>query len=220
MATHPLNPPSASDEPIYEIDPFELLWAQHKGKIIGGAIALVAIIVAVFAWYFVKTSRENASEAAFAAAKTPADYQAVIDKYSSLPVAGDAALLLGKSLRDEKKFDEANAVLDRFVAKQPDHPFAPLARVAAAENLALAGKVDEATKALEAVAQSSGNSFAAPVALLIAAETQTAQGQRDAALKTYRELQRSFPTSIAAQVAAPAAEALGALGNPPAEAKK
>lgn len=220
MATNPHTPPSASDEPVYEIDPFELLWEQHKNKIIGGAIALVAVIGAVFAWYFIKTSCENASETAFAAAKTPADYQAVIDRYSSLPVAGDAALLLGKSLRDEKKYDEANAVLDRFVQAQPKHPFAPLARVASAENLALAGRIDEAAKVLEAVAQSDGASFAAPVALLIAAETRTAQGQRDAAIRIYRELQRTFPTSVAAQVAAPTAEALNALIATAAEAKK
>lgn len=220
MATNPYPTPPASDEPIYEIDPFELLWEKHKSKIIGGAVALVLIIAAAFAWFFITTARANASEAAFAAAKTPADYRAVIDKYPSLPVAGDAALLLGKSLRGEKKYDEANAVLDRFAQTQPKHPFAPLARVAAAENLALAGKIDEATKALEAVAQSDASSFAAPVAMLIAAEIQAAQGQREAATRVYRELQRTFPTSVAARVAGPTAEALNALSAPVAETKK
>jgi TolA-binding protein len=219
MATNPFPPP-ASDEPVYEIDPFELFWEKHKAQIIGGAVALVAAIVVVFSWYFITASRESAAESAFAAAKAPADYRAVIDKYPSLPVAGDAAMLLGKSLRDEKKYDEANGVLNQFVKAQPKHPFAPLARVAVAQNLALAGKIDEATKALEAVAQSDPASFAAPVALLIAAETEAAQGQREAAVRIYRELQRTFPTSVAARVAAPTAEALTVLVSPTAPATK
>ena len=45
MATHQDLRPTASDEPEYEIDSFELLWEQHKGKIIGGAVALLLFAV-------------------------------------------------------------------------------------------------------------------------------------------------------------------------------
>ncbi len=214
MATKNPYIPTASDEPEYEIDSFELLWEQHKGKVIGGAVAIVVAFVAVFGWLAYSSAQHSAAEQAFGAAKTPADYQAVIAKYPSSPVAGDAALLLAGSLRDEKKYDDANKVLDQFAATQPAHPFAPLAKVAAAENLALAGKLGDAEKALEAVSQTDGKSFAAPFALLLEAELKSAQGQRDGALHAYRQLAKTFPESVAARASAPEAEAFESMAQP------
>jgi TolA-binding protein len=206
--------PLASDEPVYEIDSFELFWEQHKGKVIAGVIAVVVAFVAVFGWLGYSSAQRSGAEKAFSAAKTAADYQGVIAKYPSLPVAGDAALLLAKSLRDEKKYDDANQVLDQFIKKQPEHPFAPLAKVAAAENLVLAGKYDEAEKALESVSQTDGKSFAAPFALLLEAELKSAQGQRDGALRAYRQLAKNFPQSVAARASASAAEAFESMELP------
>ena len=209
--------PTASDEPVYEIDSFELLWEQHKSKIIAGAVALVAAFVGVFGWLILSTSHRNAAEAAFASATTEAGYRAVIDSYPASPVAGGAALLLAKALRDEKKYDDANAVLAQFAKTQPEHPLAPLAKVAAAENLALAGKFDDAEKSLETVAQTDGKSFAAPFALLLDAELKSAQGHREQAVQAYRQLGKIFPESTAARASAPAFEALESM-IPPAPA--
>ena len=211
-------PTVASDEPVYEIDSFELLWEKHKSKIIAGAVALLVLAVAVFGWLLFSGSQRAAAEGAFAQAKTPADYRAVIDKYPSSPVAGDAALLLAKSLRDEKKYDEANAVLYRFAQAQPKHPFAPLAKVAGAENLALAGKVEQAVEALENTARTDPKSFAAPFAMWQAAELRAAAGKRDEALRAYRELTEMFSASIASRAAAGNMEALQAVAPAPAPA--
>lgn len=215
MATRQDLPAPASDEPEYEIDSFELLWEQHKSKIIAGAIAVLVIVFAVLGWFWYSASRNAAAEAAFAGAKSPADYRAVIEKYGSLPEAGNASLLLAESLRDEKKLDEANAVLADFGKRQPDHAMAPLARIAEAENFALMGKTDDAVRRLEEVARGDAKSFAAPYALLIAAELQSAAGNREAALRTYRELQASHPQSVAAQSAAQTIEALSSLVEEP-----
>ncbi len=78
----PKNPyiPTASDEPVYEIDSFELLWEQHKSKFIGGAIAVVVIFGAVFGWLAYSSAQRAGGEQAFGAAKAAADYQAVIGK--------------------------------------------------------------------------------------------------------------------------------------------
>jgi TolA-binding protein len=203
--------PAASDEPVYEIDSFELLWEQHKSKIIAAAIGIVVVFVVVFGWLAFSSAQRAAAESAFDVAKTPADYQAVIDKYPSSVVAGDAALLLAKSLRDEKKYDDANKVLNQFAERQPKHPFAPLAKVAAAENLALSGKLEDAAKALEAVSQTDAKSFAAPYALLLEAELKTAQGQRESALQAYRELSKTFSSSISSRASAPAIEAIESM---------
>jgi TolA-binding protein len=207
---------AASDEPVYEIDSIELFWEQHKSKVIAGALALIVAIVLLFGWMIASSSQRAAAEAAFAGAKTDADYQAVIAKYGSSPVAGDAALLLAKSLRDAKKYDEANQVLDRFVKAQPKHPFAPLAKVATAENLALAGKPEQAAQALQNIALTDSKSFVAPFALLVQAELETAQGKREAALQAYRQIAKTFPTSTAAMASAQAYEALEALVPTPA----
>jgi TolA-binding protein len=208
--------PAASDEPVYEIDSFELLWEQHKGTIIASVVAIVVIVAAVFGWMIVSNAKRTAAEQAFGSATTPAGYQAVIDQYPSSPVAGAAALLVAKSLRDEKKYDEANKVLDQFVKTQPEHPFAPLAKVAAAENLALAGKFDDAEKALEMVSQTDAKSFAAPFSLLLEAELKSANGQSDGALRAYRQLAKSFPASTATRASAQAYEALESMAPPAA----
>lgn len=206
----------ASDEPVLEIDSFEMLWEQHKGKIIAGVIAVVAIIVGVFGWMIVSHSQSKAVESAYGSAKTADDYRAIIDRYPSSPLAGNASLLLAGMLREEKKLDEANQVLDQFVKRQPEHPFAPLAKVAAAMNTALAGKVDEAESQLAGVATTDSKSFAAPFALLMEAELKAAQGRREEAFKAYTELSQTFPSSIAVRAAAPAMQSLESLVAPAA----
>jgi TolA-binding protein len=209
--------PMASDEPVYEIDSFEMLWEQHKGKIIGGAVAAIVVIVGIFGWLIVTNNQRTSAEKAFGAARTAAEYQAVIQQFPSQPVSGSATLLLAASLRGEKKYDEANQVLEQFVKAQPEHPFAPLAKVDMAMNLALAGKTDDAEKTLGGVAQADGKSFAAPFALLLEAEMKSAQNNREEALKAYRELSKTFPESIATRASAPAYQALASL-FPPAPA--
>jgi TolA-binding protein len=206
-----IQPEPASDEPVYEIDSFELLWEQHKGKIIGGAVALVVIIVGVFGWLILSHAQRVGAESAYGTAKTPADYRAIIEKYPRSPLAGNASLLLASALRGEKKYDEANQVLGDFVKRQPEHPFAPLAKVAAAMNSVLAGKPADAESQLQAVATGDATSFAAPFALALEAELQMAGGQRAQALKTYRELVQTHPSSVSARVATPYVQALEAL---------
>ncbi len=216
MATNPHLSTPASDEPEYEIDSFELLWEQHKGKIIAGIAAVLAIGLGVGGWFAFTTSRNAAAVAALSSARTTADYEAVMANYGFSPVSGDAALLLAGNLRAEKKYDAANDTLRRFVERQPEHPLAPVAKVAQAENLALMGKTDEAVKALKALAQTDAASFVAPYALNVAAELASSQGKREEALKTYRELAQTFPNSVAAQVSKPAAQALEmVLGSAP-----
>jgi TolA-binding protein len=211
---HEVHSSTASDEPVYEIDSFELLWEQHKGKIIAGAIAIIAIVAGVFGWLIVSSSQKAAVEKAYGDAKTPADYRAIVEKYPSSPLAGNASLLLAASLRTEKKYDEANQVLDQFAKTQPEHPFAPLAKVAAAMNTALAGKIDNAETALGAVAQSDPKSFAAPFALMVDAELKSAQNRREDALKVYLELSKTFPESVATRATSSELQTLEAMSAP------
>ena len=212
---------SASDEPEFEIDSFELLWEQHKSKVILAAAIILVALVGVFGWMIFSSARSSGAAKAFANAKTADDYRAVIANYGSYPEAGDASLLLAESLRAAKKYDEANVVLNDFAKRQPKHPLAPLAKLAAAGNLALAGKTAEAEAQLESISQTDSTSFVAPSALMAEAELKLGQGQRDAAVRIYTELSKRFPTSIAAQASAGMLQAVqSASGSPtPAPAK-
>lgn len=212
----PQLPSAATDEPIYDMAPdsFEILWAKHKTAIIGGAVAIVVLLVAVFGWLSWSHSARLAAENEFASAKTAAELRAVIDGHGGSVVAGNAALLLAKMQRDEEKLDEANTTLREFRESQPEHPLAPLAGIALAENAALAGQIDEAVKELQQVADANGKSFAAAPALLFKAELLLASGGRDEALRTFQKLESQYAGSVAAQSAEPVYRSLEAITRP------
>lgn len=219
MARHGDYQPIASDEPVYEIDSFELIWAKYKFAIIGGAVAIVAIIAGVFAWITIDNANRAKAAAAFAEATDPAAYRGIIEQYPKSPVAGNAALLLAGSLRQEGKLDEANAVLQKFVDSQPKSAFAPLAKIAIAENKAKADDLKQAEQELQSVADVDSQSFAAPFALMLEAELQLATWNRNEALRTYRQLFTAYPGSVSAQASAPQYDALDAMSRPISERK-
>jgi predicted negative regulator of RcsB-dependent stress response len=216
MANQPYLPSESTDEPLYEsqLDPFEIFWAKHKTSVIIGAVAVVALLIVGLSWFAVARSARLAGERAFADAKTAEAWRAVIAEHGGSVVAGNAALLLASSQRDAGKLDEATATLRAFVDAQPDHPMAPLAEVAIAENLALLGKADEAEAALQSVVDVDADSFAAPVAMLFKAELLLAEENRNEALKTYQRLADQYPTSVAAQSAEPVYRELEAMARP------
>ncbi len=216
----PQLPSAASDEPIYDtsLDSFEMIWAKYKAAIIGGAVAIVVVLVAVFGWLSWSHSARVAAANEFATAKTAEELRAVIDKHGGSVVAGNAALLLAKMQRDEKKLDEANATLREFRDAQPEHPLAPLAGIALAENAALAGNSDDAVKELQTVADANAKSFAAAPALLFKAELLLATGDRNEALRTFQKLESQYATSVAAQSAEPVYRSLEAIARPAAVA--
>ncbi len=216
MANQTNLPSEATDEPIYDsnLDDFEVFWAKHKGRLIIGAIALLVVLVVAASWFAVARSARIAAETAFANAKTAEELRAVIDERGGKVVAGNAAMLLALMQRDADDLEAANATLTKFVEAQPGHPFAPLAKVALAENLALVGKSGDAEGELQSVVDVTGDSFAAPVAMLFKAELLLAEGDRNEALKTYQRLADQYPRSVAAQSAEPVFRELEAMATP------
>lgn len=204
----------ASDEPVYEVDSFEMLWELHKGKIIAGIVAVLVVVGAVFSYMLATSSQKKAAAAAFVAASTPDAWRDVIENYPKSPVAGNAALLLAQSLRDEKKIDEANKVLSDFVATQPENQFAPLASLAIAENEALAGKLDDAETSLRTISDTDSKSFVAPFALMMEAELHLAQWDRNNALRSYELLYQNFSDSVSGDSSEQAYDALRAMARP------
>ncbi len=159
--TMPTVPPS-SDVAVEA----RVFWLRFQKEI---AAALIIAILAIvgFAGYRFYTSRRNSSAAELLGnAKNSQDYQDVIARYPGTAAGASAYLLLAERQRNEKKFAEANATLQMFVDKNPEHDFVPTARLAMAANLESMGKNDEALSIYQEVAAKYANTYNAPLALI------------------------------------------------------
>jgi len=143
-----------------------VFWLRYQKEI---AAALIVVLLAIigFAGYRFYTNRRNATAAEMlGGAKTQAEYEAVIERYAGTSAGASAYLLLAQKQRDDKKFAEANATLQKFVENNPDHDFVPTARLAMAANLESMGKDDEALAIYQQVANKYPNTYDGPLALI------------------------------------------------------
>jgi predicted negative regulator of RcsB-dependent stress response len=143
----------------------EVFWERYKKEVM--AVLIIALLaVAAFGGYKLYSERrENSAAAALAGAKTQPEFQKVISEYSNTAAAASAYLLLSDAQRNEKKFAEANATLETFLQKFPNHELTGTARLAIAGNLEAQGKNDEALTAYQRLVAADPQGFAAPVAL-------------------------------------------------------
>lgn len=222
MAKRPTEEPRqpVSDEPYIEPDvsAFEILWIKHRPAFIAGFAMLALAIIGVGGWIAYTQVRHHNAVAAFAGANDAEALRAVIDKYPSSVVAGNAALLLAGIERDAGNLDGANSLLADFARRQPRHPFAPVAKLAIAENAALAAEFDTALAGLQGVSDEFPGSFVAPFALLQKAELSLALNNRNEALRTLEVLSRLYPSSVSAESSTPVFDALMAMARPAADA--
>src|SRR5947207_12730222 len=179
----PTAPPS-SDAAIEA----RVFWLRFQKEI---AAALIIVILAIigFAGYRFYTYRRNSTAAELLGqAKRPNDYQAVIERYPGTPAGASAYLLLAEKQRNEKKFAEANATLQRFVDKNPEHDFVPTARLAMAANLESVGKNDEALSIFQEIATKYPNTYNGPLALISQVPLLKAKNRIDDARRVCEEI--------------------------------
>ena len=144
----------------------QVFWLRYQKEI---AAALIVLILAMcgYAGYRIYVNRREANAAQMlGSAKTPQEYQEVINRYSGTPAGASANLLLAEKLQSEKKFAESNSALQNFIDKNPDHEFLPTAQLMMAANLEAMGKSDEALAVYQQVALKYPNSFSAPLAMI------------------------------------------------------
>jgi tetratricopeptide (TPR) repeat protein len=144
----------------------QVFWFKYRREI---AILLILAIVAIFAiagYRFYRDRHEAAAATLFGAAKTPAAYEEVINRYGDTTAAASAYLLLADGQRKQAKYAEANATLVKFLEKFPQHELASTARMAMAANLEAMGKQDEALATYQQIASANAGSFNAPMALI------------------------------------------------------
>ena len=144
----------------------QVFWLRFQKEIAATLIILI-LAIAGFTGYRFYTHRRNSTAAELLGeAKNPQDYQEVITRYPGTPAGASAYLLLAERQRNEKKFAEANATLQMFVDKNPEHDFVPTARLAMAANLESMGKDDEALSIYQQVASKYPNTYNGPLALI------------------------------------------------------
>jgi TolA-binding protein len=195
----PTAPPSSYDAALET----RVFWERFKTEIIAALIVVVLAIVGFGAYRFYSDHRAAAASAMLASAKSADAYQQVIASYPNAPAAADAYLLLAEAQRKEKKFADANATLQVFIDKNPNHELVSTAKMAIAANLESMGKNDQALSMYQQIASTYPNSFNAPLALLsqvylLKAKNQTEEARRlcETILTRYRE---SFWAGEAAQ---------------------
>jgi TolA-binding protein len=158
----PTAPPPSRDPAIETL----VFWERFKNEIIGALIVVLLAVIGFTGYRFYSDRQAAAASALLASAKSAQEYQQVITRYPNTPASADAYLLLAEAERGEKRFAEANATLQAFITKNPNHEFVSTARMAMAANLESMGKSDEALSMYQQIASTYPNSFNAPLALL------------------------------------------------------
>lgn len=143
----------------------DIFWERYKTAVMATIILALLALAGYGGYRFYSERRADAAASLLAGAKTPAEFQKVINEYPGAPAAASAYLLLADAQKAEKKFEEANATLQAFVDKNPKHEMAGTARLAMAGNLEALGKKDEALATYQRLATSDPKAFTAPIAL-------------------------------------------------------
>lgn len=180
----PTVPPSSSNAALEA----RVFWLRFQREI---AVALIVVLLALigYAGYRLYINRRNSSAADLLGnAKNPQDYQEVIARYPGTPAGASAYLLLAEMQRKEKKFADANATLQMFVDKNPEHEFVPTARLAMAADLESMGKNDEALSVYQQVATKYPNNYNAPLALISQVPLLKAKNRIDDARRVCEEI--------------------------------
>lgn len=194
----------------------EFFWEENKGKILAVlAIILVALIVSGIYRYSVAHTKAEAA-AAFDAAKSKEELQAIVTKYPGTSVAGNARILLADKLRTEGKLDEALKALGDFTSQQPDHPLVADAWISYAATLEIKNDLAKASETYATIAAKYPASQAAPAALSAQARLAKAAGDNKKARDLYENLVQRFPASYWAQEAQ---QQIDRLPKPEAEKK-
>jgi predicted negative regulator of RcsB-dependent stress response len=188
----PTAPPLSRDAALET----QVFWLKHKSEIVA-AVAIGLLALLGFGGYrFYAAQQSSTASALLGASTTERDFQAVIAHYPNTPAAASASLLLAETQRKEKKFAEANATLQRFIEKNPNHELVATAKMAIAANLESMGKMDEALALYQQIAASFGKTFNAPLALISEVSILKAKNRVDEARQVCERIMTDYRESI------------------------
>jgi TolA-binding protein len=191
-----------------------VFWIRFKNEIAAVLVVVLLAIIGFTCYRFYSDRRDSAASALLSGAKNASDFQQVITRYPSTPAGAAAYLLLAEAQRNEKKFIEANATLQVFINKNPNHELATSARMAMAANLESLGKTDEALSMYQRIAASYPKSFNAPLALYSQVHLLKAKNQGEEARRVCEAILTQYRDSFWAGEAARALRSLKPAGPP------
>jgi predicted negative regulator of RcsB-dependent stress response len=157
----------------------QVFWFKYRKQIMWGLVLAIVLGLVMAGYRLYRDRRETSASTILSAAKTTADYEQIISRYGDTAAAASSYLLLADAQRKERKFAEANATLQNFMERFPQHDLISTARMAIASNLESLGKQDEAFAMYQQIASTNAGSFNAPLALLAQAQILQAKNRMD-----------------------------------------
>ncbi len=176
----------------------QVFWFKYRKEIASLLVIAILAIIAIAGYRFYRDRREATASTLFGAAKTAAEYQEVISRYGDTSAAASAYLLLADAQRKQGKYSEANATLQRFLEKFPQHELASTARMAIAANLETMGKQDEALATYQQIASTNAGNFNAPMALIAQVHILQEKGRVDDARRICETIMMQYRDSYGA----------------------
>lgn len=192
----------------------EAFLTKNKNTIVGGIVAVVVVIAAVFCYNnYVKAPRElKASEALFQAEQLfrAGNFEqalngdslgamglvTVADEYSGTDAGNLANAYAGMALAQLKKYEEAISYLNNFSGD--DAMVAPAVLGTLGNCYAQLGQNDKAASILMEAASMSDSHSLSPIYLLQAGQIYEELGQNDKAVEAYKQIKNKYFNSMQA----------------------
>ena len=192
----------------------EAFLTKNKNTIVGGIVAVVVVIAAVFCYNnYVKAPRElKASEALFQAEQYfrngnfeqalngdslgAVGFVTVAEEYSGTEAGNLANAYAGMALAQLKKYEEAISYLNNFSGD--DAMVAPAVMGTLGNCYAQLGQNDKAASTLMEAASMSDSHSLSPIYLLQAGQIYEELGQNDKAVEAYKQIKNKYFNSMQA----------------------
>ena len=173
-----------------------VFWHKFKTEIVAAIVIVVLLIIGFAGYWFYSERQEFAASTLLATAKNAQGYEQVMARYPNTAAGASAYLLLGQAQRNDRKFIESNATLQRFADKNPKHELVSTAQMAVAANLESMGKMDEALAMYQQIAVKYPTSFNAPLALISKVRLLKAKSQFDEARRACETIINQYAASF------------------------
>jgi predicted negative regulator of RcsB-dependent stress response len=173
-----------------------VFWHKFKTEIVAAIVIVVLLIIGFAGYWFYSERQESAASTLLATAKNAQGYEQVIARYPNTAAGASAYLLLAQAQRNDRKFIESNATLQRFTDKNPKHELVSTAQMAIAANLESMGKMDEALAMYQQIAVKYPTSFNAPLALISKVRLLKAKSQFDEARRACETIINQYAASF------------------------
>ena len=166
----------------------DVFWQQHRRKIIGGLVAVLAVALAIVYWQRQGAQEEERAAVRLATARDLDSLQAIVRDYPGKEVGAQAMLRLGDLYFQEGKLEDAASTYQQFLTAFPRHGQVPAALLGVAAVQEAEGKFEAAKGQYLQLVASHPTAYTALAAKLGAARCAMKLGDTKEARQFYEEL--------------------------------